>query len=71
MVRVPRESAPELQKALNPTLQEHYSKQVPITFYTEKLNDGTFYKTEGSAQNPFGKNTGFVKTFSHYKHNLK
>jgi hypothetical protein len=49
---------------------EHYSKQQPITFWREKLDDGNFYlsKPTGTANTQFYKNNEFLKTFKDYKH---
>jgi len=45
-----------------------YEKQEPITFWREKLEDGTFYHSKSSGKQPFAKNNDFLKTFKHYKH---
>lgn len=45
-----------------------YEKQEPITFWREKLEDGTFYHSKSSGTQPFAKNNDFLKTFKHYKH---
>ena len=45
-----------------------YEKQEPITFWREKLQDGTFYHSKPSGTQPFAKNNDFLKTFKHYKH---
>jgi hypothetical protein len=57
----------ELRKLLP---QGHYSKQQPITFWTEKVNDGNFYmsKPVGATNTEFYKNNEFLKTFKDYKH---
>lgn len=45
----------ELKAAIS---SQDYAKQQPITFYTEKVKDGCFYKSEGSNANMFGKKVG-------------
>lgn len=46
-----------------------YHKQIPNTFYTEKMNDGCYYMSDqGAKRNPFGLNNYFVKQFPQYKH---
>jgi hypothetical protein len=54
-------------KELLPNL--NYAAEQPITFYTEKLKDGTFYMSAADGDtNPFGKNNKFLKTFHQYTH---
>lgn len=47
-----------------------YLNQQPITFYTEKVNDGTFYmsKHNNDPNTAFRKNNEFLKTYNHYTH---
>ena len=46
-----------------------YHKQTPLTFYTEKIEDGCYYmSSKGEKRNPFGLNNDFVKNFPQYKH---
>lgn len=49
---------------------EHYSKQQPITFWREKVNDGNYYMSRqtGTQNTEFYKNNEFLKTFKDYKH---
>ena len=58
----------ELKKLL--PLGEHYSKQQPITFWSEKLGDGNFYmsKPGNAGDSVFNKNNEFLKSYTHYKH---
>lgn len=45
--------------------------QQPITFWTEKANDGCFYKSKddpSDSKNAFKLNNEFLKSYSNYKH---
>lgn len=51
--------------------KDNYASAQPITFYTEKQNDGTFYATKAnSQQGAFNKNNDFAKTFTTYKNRI-
>ena len=56
----------ELRKLL--PLGEHYSKQQPVTFWSEKLGDGNFYMSRPGNGEPFNKNNDFLKSYTHYTH---
>lgn len=58
----------ELKKLVN--TEVHYSKDVPMTYWVEKLNHGNFYKSTHSAneQTAFAKNNSFLKEFHDYTH---
>lgn len=45
-----------------------YERSVPVTFWREKLQDGTYYMSKPGDTQSFGKNNEFLKTFKHYKH---
>lgn len=64
--REPIISKEELKQQVS---SDPYFVQNPITFYTEKMNDGCYYMSgKGANRNPLGLNNEFVKTFHHYKH---
>lgn len=51
---------------------ENYVTDRPITFYTEKMQDGTYYASKANNdQNAFNRNNEFVSTFSNYKNRVK
>lgn len=45
-----------------------YEREEPITFWREKLQDGTYYMSRTGPNQPFAKNNDFLKSFKHYKH---
>lgn len=45
-----------------------YERSEPITFWKQKMQEGTFYMSNPGKQQGFGKNNEFLKTFKHYKH---
>jgi len=45
-----------------------YERAQPVTFWREKLEEGSIYMSKSSNQQPFAKNNEFLKTFQHYKH---
>lgn len=45
-----------------------YERQEGVTFWREKLNDGTFYMSKNASKQAFSKNNEFLRTFQHYKH---
>lgn len=53
--RPPLASDKELKAAVE---AEDYAKQIPITVYTEKCNDGCIYRSGGSNANMFGRKVG-------------
>lgn len=53
--RPPLAADHELRAAIE---SEDYAKQIPITVYTEKYNDGCIYRSEGSKANLFGRRVG-------------
>lgn len=66
MFRTPILNEEELQKKVS---NNPYHKQNPLTFYTEKMNEGCYYmSSKGENRNPFGLNNEFVKDFPQYKH---
>lgn len=56
----------ELKKLIDTSVG--YERQEPVTFWREKLEDGTFYHSKAGGNQPFAKNNEFLKTFQHYKH---
>jgi len=63
---VPLATKEELQNMLK---KENYATAKPITFYTEKVNDGVYYNSKTSNEhNTFTRNNDFVKTYHHYTH---
>ena len=40
-----------------------------MTFWREKLQDGSYYMSAAGSGQAFGRNNAFLKTFQHYKHN--
>ena len=52
--------------------QENYVTSQPITFYTEKLNDGTFFASkQNNSDAAFNRNNDFAKSFSSYKNKIQ
>lgn len=45
-----------------------YERAEPITFWKQKMQEGTFYMSNPGKTQTFGKNNEFLKTFKHYKH---
>jgi hypothetical protein len=56
----------ELRKLID--IDHGYERAEPITFWKEKIQDGTFYMSN-PMRSQFGKNNEFLKTFKSYKHN--
>jgi hypothetical protein len=49
--------------------KENYVTSKPITFWTEKVNEGAYYNSKPTNENAhFTRNNDFVKTFHHYTH---
>jgi len=64
--RPPISKDDELKKAIE---SDHYLSSKPITFYTEKLDHGTFYGSKPvHDERPFHKTDDFVKNYHHFTH---
>ena len=39
----------------------HYTTDIPYTYWQEKVNNGVFYNSKSSANQPFARNNEFLK----------
>lgn len=57
----------ELLNFIDPTI--HYTKDIPMTYWQERIQHGNFYASKPSSLvDPFKKDNSFLKQFHHYKH---